>query len=196
MKKIVKVEKLTNQKYLNLYKITYDIDGKLYEYIVSSRRNKENLEIKKHKTDAVRAVPYIKKDDKIFVVLIKEFRYAIGRYIYGTPAGLVDNNESTKTAIIRELKEEIGAKVLKLEKVQQTAYSSAGLTDETLECFYAQVELLYSQSLDENECIKYELVELNNIPNFLKTHKFGLQSALMLKAFYFETKYKMLEKEL
>lgn len=195
MNKIIKIEKLTNTKYLNLYKLTYlKPDGTTYDYFLSSRRSLENLEIKKEKTDAVRAVPYIKKDGKIYVVLTKEFRHAVGKCIYGTPAGLVDGNESSAHAIKRELSEEIGAKVLRLQKVQSTSYSSAGMTDETIECFYAEVELSGKQRLDDLENITYEVVELNNIPSFLKGHKFGLQSALMLRAFYYETKYNDLEK--
>ena len=195
MKKIINIEKITNTKFLNLYKITYlKDDGGTFDYFVSSRRNFENLEIKKPKTDAVRAVPYIRKNGKIYVVLIKEFRHALGKFIYGTPAGLVDGNESSSTAVIRELKEEIGAKVLKLEKSQETAYSSAGLTDETIECFYAEVALTGKQHLEETENITYELVELDNLPAFVKNNKFCLQSALLLKAFFYETKFKSMEK--
>ena len=195
MKKIINIEKLTNTKYWNLYKITYQKeDGETFDYFVSSRRNLENLEIKKEKIDAVRAVPYLKKDGEIYVVLIKEFRHAIGKYIYGTPAGLVDGNESTETAIKRELQEEIGAKVLKLEKVQESAYSSAGMTDETIECFYAEVTLTGKQHLEETESITYELIELDKLPAFVKNNKFGLQSALLLKAFFYETKFNSMEK--
>lgn len=195
MKKILKVEKMTNTKFLNLYKITYQKeDGGVFDYFVSSRRNLENLEIKKPKTDAVRAVPYLVKNGKVYVVLIKEFRHAINGYIYGTPAGLVDGNESTETAIKRELKEEIGARVVSLKKSQETAYSSAGLTDETIECFYARVELDGKQSLEDIEDITYEIVDLDNLPAFVKEHKFCLQSALLLKAFFYETKFNQMEK--
>ena len=175
MKKIVNIEKLTNNKFLNLYKITYMLkSGKTFDYFVSSRRSLENLEIKKEKTDAVRAVPFIKKDGKIYVVIIKEFRHSLNKFIYGTPAGLVDGNESSRFAITRELKEEIGASVLSLKKVQDSAYSSAGLTDETIECFYAEVALTNSQKLEETENITYELVELNKLPEFVKNNKWSV----------------------
>lgn len=195
MKKIVNIEKITNTKFLNLYKITYEKEnGGTFDYFVSSRRCLENLEIKKHKTDAVRAIPYLKKNGKIYVVIIKEFRHAINNFIYGTPAGLVDGEESAEIAIKRELKEEIGANVISLKKVQDSAYSSAGLTDETIECFYAEVSLIGKQKLEETENITYELIELNNLPSFIKNNKFCLQSALLLKSFYYEIKCKELEK--
>lgn len=190
MKKIKSVKKLTNNRFLNLYQITYELkNGKEYNYFFASRRDLENVEVKKHKTDAVRILPYIKKDGKIYVVLIKEFRYAIGKYIYGTPAGLVDAGEASEIAARRELKEEIGADVVFIEKIQAAGYSSAGLSDETIECFNAEVKLLHKQSLEETEDINIQLVELDKLPEFLKTHEFGLQSALQLRAFYFEKKY-------
>ena len=145
--------------------------------------------LRKHKIDAVRILPYIKKDGKVYVVLIKEFRYALGKYIYGTPAGLVDAGEVSETAARRELKEEIGADVVFIEKIQSAGYSSAGLSDETIECFNAEVKLSGKQNLEETEDINIQLVELNKLPEFLKTHEFGLQSALQLRAFYFEQKY-------
>lgn len=190
MKKIKDIKKLTNTKFLNLYQITYELEnGKEFKYFVASRRNLENLEVKKHKIDAVRILPYIKKDGKTYVVLIKEFRYALGKYIYGTPAGLVDGNEDTITSAKRELKEEIGADVVSIKRIQKCGYSSAGLTDETLECFEAQVELAHSQSLEDTEDIKVHLVELDKLPEFMETHEFGLQSALQLRGFYYEQKY-------
>lgn len=190
MKKIKSVKKLTNNRFLNLYQITYELkSGKEYIYFFASRRDLESVEVKKHKTDAVRILPYIKKDGKIYVVLIKEFRYAIGKYIYGTPAGLVDAGEVSETAARRELKEEIGAEVVFIEKIQSAGYSSAGLSDETIECFNAEVKLSGKQNLEETEDINIQLVQLDKLPEFLKAHEFGLQSALQLRAFYFEQKY-------
>ncbi len=190
MKKIKNIEKLTDLKFINIYRITYELqNGKEYKYLVASRRDLNSLECKKHKVDAVRVLPYIKKDGKTYVVLIKEYRYAIGKYIYGTPAGLIDEEETSMQAVKRELKEEIGAKVINCKQVQKASYSSAGFSDETIECFEAEVDIAYAQALDSAEDITIKLVELNELPNFVNTHEFGLQSALQLKAFYYEQKY-------
>ena len=190
MRKIEDIEKLTNVKFLNLYKIHYNTDGKKHFYYVASRREAKDLECNNvHKTDAVRIIPYFRENDKIYVVLIKEFRHAINRYVYGTPAGLVDEGEDSKSAAIRELSEEIGAEVLSITNTVQTSYSSAGLTDETLECFEAEVKLNHKQHLDENEDIDIKLIELDKLPEFLKNNQFCLQSALSLRAFYYKMKY-------
>lgn len=194
MKKLENVEKLTNLKYLNMYSATYNNNGERYKYYFASRRNLEELECKKiHKTDAVRIVPYFKKNGKIYIVLIKEFRHPINNYIYGTPAGIVEQGEDTKFSAIREIREEIGAEVKSIRKVQSASYSSCGLTDETLECFYAEVEMRHKQKLDEIEDIKTKFIELEKLIEFIDNNRFDLQSALLLKTFYYQIKCEELE---
>ena len=188
MKKIIKIEKETNNKYLNLYKFTYKNNENFYDYFVASRRDIENLGCKTEKVDAVKVVPYYIKNKKVYVVLIKEYRHAINKSLYGTVAGLVENNESTEVAITREIEEEIGASVLSLKKVQKGSYSSVGMSDENIECFYANVELNKKQKLDSNEQISLKVIEFDNLLDFVDKNSVDLPSALLLKMFYFETK--------
>ncbi len=188
MKKIIKIEKETNNKYLNLYKFTYKNNENFYDYFVASRRDIENLGYKTEKVDAVKVVPYYIKNKKVYVVLIKEYRHAINKSLYGTVAGLVENNESTEDAITREIEEEIGASVLSLKKVQKGSYSSVGMSDENIECFYANVELNKKQKLDSNEQISLKVIEFDNLLDFVDKNSVDLPSALLLKMFYFETK--------
>ena len=190
MEKIIKIEKETNNKYLNLYKLTYKNNNNIYDYFVASRREIDDLGCKKEKVDAVRVVPYFIKNNKIYVVLINEYRHAINKSLYGTVAGLVENNETTETAITREIEEEIGASVVSLKKVQKGSYSSVGMSDENIECFYANVEINKEQKLDSNEHITLKIIEFDKLIEFIEKNSFDLQSALLLKMFYFETQYK------
>lgn len=191
MKNLVDIQQLTKVNYLNLYKYTFLLENnRKKEYYFASRRNIDDLASKcKDKVDAVRALPYIKRDNKIYIVLIREFRYAINDYIYGLPAGLVDENEEPKITVKRELEEEIGADVIKLEKVQNNSFTSAGLSDEAIECFEAEVVLNKKQRLEVDEDITYIQIELDDILNFVDNNKFGLQSALQLKLFYYKNKF-------
>ena len=189
-KLIQKIIKRSDSKFINLYELQYNLgDKEPYKYMVASRRKEQDLECNTHKIDAVRIVPYFNKDNQTYVVLIKEFRYAINDYLYGTPAGLVDENENSKSSATRELKEEIGASVIKLEKMQEASCSSAGLTDEMIECYSAEIKLDQSQSLDKHEEIGIKIIKLDNLIKFVNSHKFDLQSALLLKSFYDQTKY-------
>lgn len=189
MKKLLKIVKETDNKYLNLYHAFYQYEnGKVKEYEFASRRNQERLVLNNNerRADAVRILPYYKKGDIIFVVFIKEFRSPLNRYIYSLPAGMVDEGESSESAAIRETYEEIGGNVLKLEKVVECAYSSAGLTDENITSFNAEIELSGTQHLEESEDIKLKIVKLDDVLDFINNNEFCLPSALQSQAFYYK----------
>lgn len=186
MKKIcvTNIYQQTHNKFLNLYTATYTNGEKNYDYFIASRRDINNLSINgSDKVDAVRIIPYIIKNNKMYIVLINEFRHAIGDYMYSVPAGLVDEGESCDEAAIRELREEIGAKVLNLTLTQKASYVSPGMSDEKLACYEAEVRLVYRQSLDENENIRIKIVEVSKLENFINENNFGLLDALQLKEF-------------
>ena len=193
--KLLRIEKQTDNKWLNIYKAVYETENGEYEYEFASRRSQYKLALhsKNLKPDAVRIIPYLKKDGKIFVVLIKEYRYPINRAVYGVPAGLIDEGETAETAAIRELMEEVGADAITLNMAEKTSFTSAGLTDESIMCFEAEVKLNSKQHLDESEDIKVQTVELSKLPEMLDKYEFPLQSRLLLRTFYYKQKVKELE---
>lgn len=48
------------------------------------------------------------KDDPEKIVLVRQYRYPINKYIYELPAGLIDEGETSEQTAIREMKEETG----------------------------------------------------------------------------------------
>lgn len=180
------IEQLTNCKWVNLYKVEKEFGS----YYFCSRNTKDNLEIlnKNKQADAVRILPYVKKNNKIYLVLEKEYRTPLDKYIYGTPAGLIDKGETPIESAKRELYEEIGANVVSIEQLSNKLYSSAGLTDESVIVFFAQVELTGTQHLEKSEDIKYELVDLDNVQEFLKDKDFCAGSFLLIQYFYYKQK--------
>ena len=86
------------------------------------------------------------------------------------PAGLVDGGESSIDGARREVEEEIGATVLNIEKITNVGFTSVGLTDETMETYFAEVVLDKSQNLDEDEIIDIVRVNVDDIDEFLNTH--------------------------
>ena len=194
MKKFLNVEKITNERFLNLYNAFYENDGHEIVWTYSSRRNKENLSINgKCKTDAVMILPYFVKDKKVFVVAIKEFRSVINGYTYSLPAGIIEQGEDAKETAIRETNEEIGATVKSIEKMQNSSLTSAGLTDEELECFEAEIEMGGNQQLDDCEDITAVVIPLDEIIDFVDKNDFCLPAALSLKMFYYKRKYEELK---
>lgn len=190
MTKLIDVKKQTNNKYLNMYEATYQNEKGKFPYFIASRREKiEDLEIITHekRTDAVRFLPYFTdKNGQIFIVLIREFRFAINDYIYSLPAGLIDKGETAKEACIREAHEETGAKVLNATLSEPASYMLAGMTDECVISYTCEIEPGQKNHTDGNEEIDTVTIALEELPEFLNAHSVGLVSRFQLRAFYYE----------
>lgn len=190
--KIKSLEKVTDSKYLNLYRIVYDVDGKDVDYYVASRRSIDKLKAttKERCADVVRIAPYVKKDGKVFAVVTKEYRFPINDYVYSTPAGKIDAGETPEQAAEREVWEEIGAKTKRIIKIDDASYSSVGMTDESLTCFVVEVENFEEAHLEPNEFITYQLVPMDDLMQFTNEKVFDLQARFVLKTLAYEWKLK------
>ncbi|MBU1344227.1 MAG: NUDIX hydrolase [Proteobacteria bacterium] len=138
--KITSVKKITDCKFLNLFSIQYEDQINCEkQWIFASRSTQLNPLEKKHKRpDAVVIVAFHIQEKKL--VVIKEFRVALGGYQYGFPAGLVDKGESVEQAGKRELFEETGLKVTRVLKQSPAIFSSSGMTDESISLLYVECE--------------------------------------------------------
>ena len=187
--KLEKIEKLTNEKYLNLYKAIYKNKNEEITYLIASRKQSINdirINNKSNICDAVRGLPYFHKDNKLFVVFIKQFRYTINEYVYECPAGMVDENETEQQAIKREMLEEIGAEIINLTQTEKASFSSVGLTDETFSNFEAEIKFVEKPNLMGGEDIEIEIIPFENIPEFIDSHNLDVTTALQYKNFYYK----------
>jgi len=122
--------------------------------------------------DAVVIVPTVNTDSGRKLVVTKEFRVPIWDYEYGFPAGLIDAGESVETTIARELKEETGLDLIRINHVSTPVYSSAGLTDES--CYMAMVEAsgnVSSEHQEQTEDIEVVLMNAHEIGELLASEK-------------------------
>ncbi len=138
--KIRKAQKLTRQKWLNLFDVTIiDKNGNEKSWQVASREDQPKCITRDfEKPDAVIIVPFHIKQKR--VVITKEYRVPLGDFEYGFPAGLVDDGETVQAATRRELREETGLTVTRFIKISQPIYSSAGMTDESVVMVYVECE--------------------------------------------------------
>lgn len=192
MGKINAAEKMTDEKFLNLYKLhAENKEGNPLEYLVASRAKQvDDLKAINHeeKSDAV-AMVGITEDCK--VVLIKQYRYAIGDYLYELPAGLVDNGEDIYDTAIREMKEETGLDFVPMKTAfsNRAFYSSAGMTDESSSIICGEVSGLVSTDSNEStEEIEIVLVDKDEIKRILKEEKVCMKTALVLMGIIYEEK--------
>ena len=142
-----------------------------YQFLIKSL----NKKIKPYKInreilgigDVVFALCYSPEEKKFY--LIKQFRpfYYVRKekYKFELVGGLVDKGETLTQALKREIKEEIGAKTLKLKKL--TKYCPVpGYSDEIVHVYYAEVKKIKNSHLYnkfENEEIKVSKLSLNQL---------------------------------
>src|SRR5438552_592843 len=70
------------------------------------------------------------------VLLIRQYRYAAGEFIYEVPAGTLDEGESPDECARRELKEETGCTAERVEHMY-TILTTPGFTDERIYLYLA-----------------------------------------------------------
>lgn len=103
-----------------------------------------------HHPGAAAAVPM--KDERT-VILIRQYRHAVGGYIYEIPAGKLHPGEDPRECANRELEEEIGYKAGVLEHVT-SAYTTPGFTDEVIHIYKATQLQKGTQDLGHDEVLE------------------------------------------
>lgn len=176
--KVKNIEKLADTKYLKLYNANYiNKKGTLRNWTIASRKSIEDLNNKffdngEDKPDAVVIIAKHIEEDKL--VLIKQFRVPINDYVIELPAGLIDKGESFIETVERELKEETGLDLVKLdeERTNKKVYVSVGMTDESISLVYCSCSGEPSnENLEDDEDIEVILVSKEEAKELLKTEK-------------------------
>ena len=190
MGKINSITKQTDNRYVNLYNVkATSVHNTPVNYFVASRaRDVESLKLvtRKNKPDGVIIYSiYGENHDK--VVLIRQYRYTLGDYIYEFPAGLVETGEDFKTAGIREMKEETG---LTLEPVtvnpayEKPYFTTIGMTDESCATVYGYASGTVSRAgLEDSEELEIVLADKEEVKRILKEEKVAIMTSYMLMHF-------------
>ena len=189
MDRIHSIRKQTDNRFLNLYELDASFrDGSRAPYYVASRR-KDADSIKaatgdNHADGVILYGVYGEKNDK--VVLIRQYRFPLGGYVYEFPAGLVEPGEDMLEAGIREMYEETG---LDFKPVEAGAYSrpfftTVGMTDESCGTVYGYCSGDPSNANQEgSEDIQVILADRNECRRILKEENVAIMCAYMLMHF-------------
>lgn len=189
--KIKDVKTLVKTKFVGLYDVEYkNKQNEDRHWMVASRKSEDELkevylEGKEDKIDAVVIAAFHESENKL--VLIKQFRVPINNYIYELPAGLVDNDESMENTVARELKEETGLELVRINDVKsrQKVYLSPGMTDESVAFVYCTCEgELSNEFLEDDEDIESMLISKEQAKEILKSDEIiDIKSYLILQMF-------------
>ena len=96
------------------------------------------------------------KDDRT-VILVRQYRHAVGRFIYEIPAGKLHPGEDPGDCAVREVEEETGYKVGRLEPIL-SFLTTPGFTNEIIHIFMGTELSPGTQNLGTDEVL--EIIEM------------------------------------
>ena len=144
------------------------INGK----IVLARRIRTN--------DAVVVLPILENER---VILERQFRKGVKKWVYEIPAGRLENGEKPKDAARRELQEEIGYSPRKLELLFKS-YINPGLETE-LDYFFLGTDLIKSKKpADVDEQIQVKILKLSQVEKMIERNEILDHTALVGLLYY------------
>lgn len=188
--KFLKMEKVKDGKYLKNYELTYLNKAgyeKKYE-IVSRNELSEPGDIGK-KTSGVSIIATM--EDRL--LLLREFRMGVNKYIYNLCAGMIEEGESIEECIQRELYEETGLKIKEIKKILPPSYAAVAISDVKTYIAYVEVLGTFSDHTSENEEIEREFYTSKEVERLLETEEFS--SRAQIAAYNFVINQKIVDKQ-
>lgn len=192
--RILKIIQTTENRFLNMYDLDIqDKNRNSHLYHVASRaRNESELKLNTRENQPDGVIIYaLYGENRDRVVLIRQYRYSIGDYIYELPAGLVDEGEDYHQAGIRELKEETGLDFhpITVDSIYEKPYfTTIGMTDESCAAVYGTASGTISrEGLEETEDIEVILADRKEIRRILKEEHVSLMCAYQMMHFLYDS---------
>lgn len=175
--KFKRIEKKHTGKFIHRYDITYETEGgeeKVYE-MISRDGNIDGLErLQKREPDAVVLIIHDETGERL--LLNKEFRLALGDWVYNFPAGLMDEGETPEQSAKRELKEETGLDLIAIDDVIGLSYSAIGFSNESNVCLLGRATGRFAKSSSDVEEIEAAWFTREEVRKLLKTETFAART--------------------
>ena len=171
------IKKIHEGKFITRYDIDYLTEEgrtKTYE-MISRNRNIESLEdLQNKKADSVVMILTDESGERILVS--REFRMAMAQWIYSFPAGLIDPGETPEESAKRELWEETGLELVRIDEVLDNSYSAIGFSNERNVCVFGVARGEFRRSTSDAEEIIPGWYTREEILNLLRTEAFAART--------------------
>lgn len=145
--KFQSIKKIHAGKFIHRYDITYETeDGseKVYEMISRDPAIRTQEELQGGEPDAVVLIMHDESGERI--LLNREFRLAVGKWVYNFPAGLIDPGETPEESARRELREETGLELVAIRDRMALSHSAVGFSNESNICLVGTAAGTFARS--------------------------------------------------
>jgi ADP-ribose pyrophosphatase len=185
LSRIGKIEKKIGNRYLSYYELeAIHRDGSASPYYMASRTaDPAALTAVTNEIHPNGVTIYSLLGDR--VVLIRQYRYPIGGYVYEFPAGLVEPGENVADAAVREMYEETGLQLSLIPSgFSRPFFTTDGMTDESCCLVFGHCTgSPTSEHEEESEDIQVILADKAECRRILSEEKVSIQCAYMLMHF-------------
>lgn len=121
--------------------------------------------------------------DQDHLILLKQYRYGAGQFLFELPAGTIDKSETPLACAKREIQEEIGYRAKKWLKLT-SCFASPGFNTELINCFLASSLEKTEAALEADEILEAKIFTIRKVKKMVMEKK--IRDAKSLVAlFYF-----------
>lgn len=178
--KLLDMELVKDGRYLKNYELTYrNKAGREKKYEIVSRSVISGPEALGKRVSGVSIVAY--HEDKM--LLLKEFRMGVNRFIYNLCAGMMNEGESLEECIQRELYEETGLGVRKIRSILPPSFAAVAFSDVKTQIAFVDAEGTFEDHTSENEQIVADFYTREEVRELLETEEFS--SRAQMAAYFF-----------
>ena len=171
------IRKVHEGKFITRYDVDYvTAEGhpKTYE-IISRNKDIQTLEqLQNRQANAVVMILTDESGDRILVS--REYRMAMAQWIYNFPAGLIDPGETPEESARRELWEETGLRLLRVDDVLDNSYSAVGFANERNVCVFGVAAGEFRKSTSDVEEIIPGWYTREEMRKLLRTEPFAART--------------------
>lgn len=171
------IQKKEQGKFITRYDITYetvDKQEKVYEIISRNHNIESESQLCGSEPDSVVIIATNETGDKILIN--KEFRLAVGGWVYNFPAGLIDEGETPYESAKRELMEETGLELYEIDDFIGPSYGAVGFSNEINVCVVGKAKGEFKASTSSLEEIEPGWYTKEEVKTLLKNEKFAART--------------------
>ena len=189
MSNIQNIQQKTHNRFLNYYELeAVHRDGSISPYYMTSRaKDASQLKAVTHQNRPDGVIIYgVYGEEQDRVVLIRQYRYPLGDYVYEFPAGLVEEGEEMGAAGVREMYEETGLTFTPVDVgcYSRPFFTTVGMTDESCGMVFGYCSgtptSIHEESSEEIQVILADRAEAKRI---LREENVAIMCAYMLMHF-------------
>lgn len=189
MSNIQNIQQKTHNRFLNYYELeAVHRDGSISPYYMTSRaKDASQLKAVTHQNRPDGVIIYgVYGEEQDRVVLIRQYRYPLGDYVYEFPAGLVEEGEEMGAAGVREMYEETGLTFTPVDAgcYSRPFFTTVGMTDESCGMVFGYCSGTPTSIHEEaSEEIQVILADRGEAKRILREENVAIMCAYMLMHF-------------